>query len=327
VPLVLENIASLVTPQDAVSEGDFMSALLERTGCGLLLDVANLYANRRNHGAALSLDEELARWPLHRLVYVHVAGGAERWGKFIDTHAHPVPQGTWELLAAVAQRAQVPGALLERDDDFPDEATLHRELSDLRQVLQTRTVPVSVDRGGAAVSGALDAASRAAPPDGPVEINREAPGPLVHLRAEANRSKGTAPVWIFNKPNSRDVDRPEGASLALTQSRLAQALLRGEGPLAQRDDVKIAARSLLAKRWRLLLNAWPALEATGVDRFAVFAAQQPLNAEACGGRDAAQYADWLAETLPVQLRGERARRLRRQRGTWSARLLQRLALQ
>ncbi len=79
VPLALEPIATLFEWPDAeIEEGAFVTELLERTGALLLLDVANLYANGRNHGyepAAL-----LDRLPLDRLAYVHVAGGAESGG-------------------------------------------------------------------------------------------------------------------------------------------------------------------------------------------------------------------------------------------------------
>ena len=93
VPLALEPIAALVEwPGGEIDEGDFVTELLDRTGALLLLDVANLYANARNHGydPVAMLD----RLPLDRLAYVHVAGGsADAAGLYHDSHAHPVPDG------------------------------------------------------------------------------------------------------------------------------------------------------------------------------------------------------------------------------------------
>ena len=73
VPLALEQIAALVDwPEAELDEAAFLCELLDRTGALLLLDVANLYANARNHRYdPLSF---LDRLPLDRIAYVHVAG-------------------------------------------------------------------------------------------------------------------------------------------------------------------------------------------------------------------------------------------------------------
>jgi uncharacterized protein (UPF0276 family) len=127
VPLALENIASLCEwPGAELSEADFLTEVLERADVGLLLDVENLYANARNHG--FDPVAFLDRLPLHRLAYVHVAGGVERGGLYHDTHSHAVPAGVLDLLEALCARTAVPGVLLERDDDFPSGADLHAEL-------------------------------------------------------------------------------------------------------------------------------------------------------------------------------------------------------
>ncbi len=127
VPLVLEPIAALFEWPDAeIDEAALVTELLERTGAFLLLDVANLYANARNHGhdPVAVLD----RLPLDRLAYVHVAGGLEESGLYHDTHADPVPQAVFDLLSDLAARRAVPGAMLERDSHFPPTADLEAEL-------------------------------------------------------------------------------------------------------------------------------------------------------------------------------------------------------
>jgi len=127
VPLALENVAALFEwPGSELDEADFLTELLDRTGALLLLDVANLYANGRNHGfdAAAALD----RLPLERLAYVHVAGGTERDGVYVDTHAHPVPAAVLELLAELGARCPEAPVLLERDSGYPPEGELRAEL-------------------------------------------------------------------------------------------------------------------------------------------------------------------------------------------------------
>ncbi|WP_437875127.1 DUF692 domain-containing protein [Sorangium sp. So ce513] len=119
-PMAIENITYYLAPgRAALDEADFLVEVLERAGCGLLLDVNNLYVNGRNHGvdpAAL-----LEKIPPGRVVAMHVAG--HEWrddaGLLIDTHGAPVIAPVLDLLArAVARTGPVP-VVLERDNDVP----------------------------------------------------------------------------------------------------------------------------------------------------------------------------------------------------------------
>jgi uncharacterized protein (UPF0276 family) len=135
VPFALENIAALLQWPDAeLTEAQFLGELTERTGCLLLVDVANLYANARNlgHDPAELLDE----LPLERLAYVHIAGGEEHHGVYHDTHAHAVLPEVLDLLAELVARTDPPGVLLERDDDYPTDAELAAELAAIRATLR-----------------------------------------------------------------------------------------------------------------------------------------------------------------------------------------------
>lgn len=124
VPLVLEPIAAVFDwPGDEFDEPSFITELADRTGAGILLDVANVYANARNRGqdpAAV-----LHRFPLERVAYVHVAGGRWHDGLYHDTHTDPVPG---EVLALLAELDGPPGVMLERDGQYPPAAELRAEL-------------------------------------------------------------------------------------------------------------------------------------------------------------------------------------------------------
>lgn len=135
VPLALENIAALINwPGEELTEGQFLTELVERTGVRLLIDVANLHTNHINRGEdpAVALDG----LPLEALVYVHVAGGVERDGVWHDSHAHPVTGPVLDVLAELCARTTPPGVLLERDDDFPGGGELAGELDAIRSVLK-----------------------------------------------------------------------------------------------------------------------------------------------------------------------------------------------
>lgn len=127
VPLALENIAALFDwPDREMDDSEFLGRILDRTGAMLLLDVANVWANARNLGG--DPQAILLQMPLDRLAYVHVAGGVEREGTYHDTHAAPVPRGVLDLLADLSGLIDLPGFMLERDDDFPSAGELNQEL-------------------------------------------------------------------------------------------------------------------------------------------------------------------------------------------------------
>jgi uncharacterized protein (UPF0276 family) len=134
VPLALENVAALLEwPDGELTEGQFLADLVERTDCWLLIDVANLHANAVNLGtdAGRFLDEI----PLERIAYVHVAGGVEHEGIYHDTHGHAVRPEVLDLLGELRSRVAPPGVLLERDENYPADSELARELAAVREVL------------------------------------------------------------------------------------------------------------------------------------------------------------------------------------------------
>lgn len=127
VPLALEHVAALAAWPDAeLPEAEFIAEVVRRSDALLLLDVANLYANGRNHG--YDPVGALDHLPLDRLAYVHVGGGVERDGRYYDTHLDPVHPGVLALLEEVCTRVEPPGILLERDGEFPSDDELVAEL-------------------------------------------------------------------------------------------------------------------------------------------------------------------------------------------------------
>ncbi|WP_437969760.1 DUF692 domain-containing protein [Sorangium sp. So ce260] len=136
IPLLLENAArTLRFPDDALDEGSFYAEVAARTGCDLLLDVGNVYANAVNAGA--DPGELVRSYPLDRVAMIHIAGGAREHGFYFDTHAHPVPAPVFALLAAVLARTGPVPILLERDGDFPPFAALAAELATARELARS----------------------------------------------------------------------------------------------------------------------------------------------------------------------------------------------
>jgi len=128
VPLALEPIAALLEwPDDELTEAQFLTEIIERTEAGLLLDIANVYANARNRGEdPLALLDAL---PLERVAYVHIAGGSVREdGLYHDTHTDPTPPEVLELITALCERCDPPALMLERDGHYPPSDELTAEL-------------------------------------------------------------------------------------------------------------------------------------------------------------------------------------------------------
>jgi uncharacterized protein len=116
-PLILENPAATFALPGEMDEVDFIRAVTDATGCGLLLDVTNLHVNACNF--AFDAREALDRLPLDRVVQVHFTGGHRRVDLEIDSHSHPTPEPVWELIREVCTRTAVRAAILERDQRLP----------------------------------------------------------------------------------------------------------------------------------------------------------------------------------------------------------------
>jgi len=110
------------------SETDFLGELVRRSGCGLLLDVNNVYVSTHNLGEdpLVYLDD----FPLHAVTEIHLAGHAvDDTGAtlLIDSHDAPVADAVWSLYHHVLSRGCVRPTLIERDGDVPSFATLLAE--------------------------------------------------------------------------------------------------------------------------------------------------------------------------------------------------------
>jgi uncharacterized protein (UPF0276 family) len=102
-PFLLENNVNYLRPVEGeMHEADFLNELTRQSGCGLLLDLHNVYTNSRNHG--FSSWELLERLHLETVIELHVAGGSEWQGVYLDAHSGPVPDAVWELLKWVVPR-------------------------------------------------------------------------------------------------------------------------------------------------------------------------------------------------------------------------------
>jgi hypothetical protein len=124
--ILVENVSSYVAfTQSTMTEWQFLGALAERTDCGLLLDVNNVFVSAHNHGFDASAFIDAI--PVGRVGQFHLAGHSRLGDLLLDTHDHPVGEEVWDLYRhAVARFGGVP-TLIEWDDKLPSLARVIEE--------------------------------------------------------------------------------------------------------------------------------------------------------------------------------------------------------
>lgn len=116
--LLIENPSRYLDFEGAeMPETDFLAALCRRTGCGVLLDVNNVYVSARN--AAFDPQAWLAALPADLVGEYHLAGHEAEGDVLIDTHGEAVPPAVWALYADALRRFGPAPALIERDRNIP----------------------------------------------------------------------------------------------------------------------------------------------------------------------------------------------------------------
>lgn len=116
--MLVENISMYIEPPGSeMQEGDFLAELARRAGCGVLLDVNNLYVNQVNHGR--SALQTIHALPVDCVKEIHLAGHLARGELLIDHHGDRVADPVWQLYEAALERFGPIPTLIEWDTDIP----------------------------------------------------------------------------------------------------------------------------------------------------------------------------------------------------------------
>lgn len=135
VPLLLENITyTFIPPFSNMKEQDFISEIIEKTNCDLLLDITNLFINSYNH--KYSVDGFLDNIPLEKIKQLHFIGGYkikkllnhEVQDFFIDSHSEKTPEEVWKIMEKLAKKTNISCAVLEWDENFPNFQSIIEEI-------------------------------------------------------------------------------------------------------------------------------------------------------------------------------------------------------
>jgi uncharacterized protein len=137
--MLLENPATYVRfLESTISEVDFLAEASKRTGCGLLLDVNNVFVSAMNHGTQPL--QYLDSFPLDRVKEIHLGGHDEGADDacstlLIDAHGSPVADAVWTLYAHVVSQTGAIPTLIEWDNDIPDWPTLRAQAIAAQDIL------------------------------------------------------------------------------------------------------------------------------------------------------------------------------------------------
>ena len=141
--MLLENPATYVAfAASSMSEVEFLRAVAQRTGCGLLLDVNNVHVSAVNHG--FDAKAYIDAFPVEHVGELHLAGFAEDRDSegarlLIDDHGRPVSEIVWNLYRRAVARLCLAPTLIEWDNNVPAFAVLAAEVARARQILATQT--------------------------------------------------------------------------------------------------------------------------------------------------------------------------------------------
>jgi uncharacterized protein (UPF0276 family) len=129
--MLLENPSTYVQfSTSEIPETEFLAEIARRTGCGLLLDINNVFVQAANHG--LNAREYLRDFPLAQVREIHLAGHAEQIDDtgqplLIDAHGSLVAEPVWALYGEVLARTEPVATLIEWDNDVPSWPVLRAE--------------------------------------------------------------------------------------------------------------------------------------------------------------------------------------------------------
>ena len=126
-PMVFENPSTYLTfKQSTIEEWDFLRFMTEETGCGILLDVNNVYVSAYNND--FDAAHYIEQLPHESIVQMHLAGHRNCGDYIIDTHDNRVAPEVWKLFSRAWNLTGGVATLLEWDSGIPDFDAYHAEL-------------------------------------------------------------------------------------------------------------------------------------------------------------------------------------------------------
>ncbi len=141
VPFLIENITNrFIVPNCPYSETEFINKVLEKTGCKMIMDLANTYINSVNFGF------DPYKWideiNLGSVEGVHLAGGSEEDGVLYDSHGSNIPKPVWDLYEYLVTKKKPQFTIVERDQNIPTFNELIHEVNIANNILNQSDITI-----------------------------------------------------------------------------------------------------------------------------------------------------------------------------------------
>ena len=134
IPICVENVSSYTEFHvSEMTEWEFLSEVVERADCGILLDVNNIYVSSKNH--RFNPYDYINQVPRERVAQMHIAGHTKFEKYILDTHDHAPIDPVWKLYAHATKLCGVTATLLEWDDKIPSFDEVHDEALKSKQYI------------------------------------------------------------------------------------------------------------------------------------------------------------------------------------------------
>jgi len=150
-PILIENLSSYVSyTQSDMPEWAFVSEIVKRSGCYLLLDINNIFVSAHNHH--FKPETYIDGVPSERVMQFHLAGHSYNGDMIIDTHDHDVCDTVWALYEYALWRFGAVSTMIERDGNIPTFTELRAELAIAEAIAAKTLTEQQLEISGRALS-------------------------------------------------------------------------------------------------------------------------------------------------------------------------------
>jgi|GEM_PF-108521 len=132
-PLLLENLSHYVKLEHQITEAELLNQLCKQTGCGILLDINNVYVSSQNlnYNPVAWLEQLNPKY----VKQMHLAGHVKTKQRLVDTHSQPIPKPVWQLYEKALNLFGAVPTCLEWDNNLPDWPICQGELQKIKKNL------------------------------------------------------------------------------------------------------------------------------------------------------------------------------------------------
>ncbi|MBP2831941.1 DUF692 family protein [Aquimarina sp. U1-2] len=148
-PIAIETGVNYLKPNNLeMNDGAFVSHLCKETGCGILLDIHNIFANQLN--GRQSIEEFLKEIPLDHVVEMHIAGGTELNDLWMDSHSGPIDKRllalTKEILPELRNLKAITYEVFDSYIPVAGDAVIISEMEKVKRLWDDRAIPYTISK-------------------------------------------------------------------------------------------------------------------------------------------------------------------------------------